>query len=1238
MAEPTKEVVAPEGGAVGDRTETYLGAVGGAAAAPAEQDLTKWITGVNRFRPTDTEEGGIARKSSLEMLSSGQWPCCPPKEKEESDEPSAEDEAESAKANADLDLTEFKVTAEEAAKSVNDAATKDERLKSTFKDPNYNKYTAHKEAGGCDLTTNIATGLTTEQYNAIYAIDGDNALSPPKETPWYVLLFLSMIGGFNNLLWAGSILCFIAYGIQTSEGNATPDNLALGFVLSGVVIVTGVFSFVQERQSSDVMKSFAKLVPKRCVVTRDGQTADGDAAKLVEGDVIDLKSGDSVPADIRVITCSGDFKVENSSLTGEPEPQKRAAEPEPELRAPLESKNIAFYTTSCVEGSCQGLVIRTGDRTVIGQIKTLVSKGKEEAEDSPIAKEIHHFIFLISSVAVILGVVFFIIAISIGYSFLTAIVFLIGIIIANVPEGLLVTVTVCLTLTALRMKSKAVLVKQLEAVETLGSTSCICSDKTGTLTQNKMTVAHVFYANKVAKCLKNEMKGCVVGNEDLKEVDDVEPGNKAFQELWTVASLVNTAEYNPTSDSGAATEENPNAELDLPFQERQALGNAGGATDIGILKFCDKVASENQGDYYDFALPNTVPGQTTGGFRAANPFAKTDSDDMKIPFNSSVKYAGSVHETKDKRNDDKYLFCMKGAPERIWTRCSHFLDDDGAVKPMTPEQQELIELANAQLGGVGERVIGFAQWFLDKETFPKGHTFASNEPFEGLTAAEPHLTFVGLIALIDPPRPAVPDAVLNCQSGGIQVIMVTGDHPGTAKAIAENIKIISGKGRCGEDLAAAAGRFGKGKEFAKFNQLPMTEQWEWHRKAPAQVVTGGDLADFSYTVGVTKNVKGKSTLVEEKRYYLDKIGGQRYIDIVLDHSEVVFARTSPAQKLEIVKAVQGEPNPHIVAVTGDGVNDSPALSAADIGVAMGIAGSDVSKDAADMILMDDDFSSIVNGVEEGRIVFDNLKKSIAYTLTSNIPEIAPFLLFVILNIPLPLSTIMILAIDLGTDMYPAISMAFEGAESDIMLRKPRNPKTDNLVGAKLLSYTYLQIGIIQACAGFFCYFVVMSDCGFSPRFLIGLREDWDDEDIESLTDTYGNEWTYDSRKVIEQAAQTSYFGSIVIVQWADLIICKTRVLSLFQQGMKNWPMNRALVFETALAAFVSYCPGIYQGLKTRPLSGTWWLPAIAFSVLILIYDEIRKLLIRRAREAVRVSGKDPLLPENTGFIERATYY
>ncbi|CBY34902.1 unnamed protein product [Oikopleura dioica] len=521
----------------------------------------------------------------------------------------------------------------------------------------------------------------------------------------------------------------------------------------------------------------------------------------------------------------------------------------------LRNRNTTNLIESEIQRNARGIVIRCGDATVKGRIAALASN--VDSGDTPIAQEIEHFIHIITGVAVFLGVTFFILSIFLGYKWLEAVIFLIGIIVANVPEGLLATVTVCLTLTAKRMAKKNCLVKNLEAVETLGSTSTICSDKTGTLTQNRMTVAHLWFDHKI------------------HEVDTTE---------------------NSSGDT------------------------AGDASESALLKCCEK------------SMGNVE------AIRASNPKV------AEIPFNSTNKWQLSIHEVEGKN-----LLVMKGAPERIVDRCNKILVN-GVEEEKPADFQTTFENANAHLGGM----VGF-----------KFDTEEMNFPSEDLV-------FVGLMAMIDPPRAAVPDAVAKCRSAGIKVIMVTGDHPVTAAAIARQVGIISDGSKTVDELA---------KELRELDDSDLDE-------------------------------------------------------ILRNHPEIVFARTSPQQKLIIVDGCQRAGQ--VVAVTGDGVNDSPALKKADIGVAMGIAGSDVSKQAADMILLDDNFASIVTGVEEGRLIFDNLKKSIAYTLTSNIPEISPFLIFILFSIPLPLGTVTILCIDLGTDLLPAISLAYETAESDIMKRDPRN--------------------------------------------------------------------------------------------------------------------------------------------------------------------------------------------------------
>merc|ERR1711970_1650566 len=547
--------------------------------------------------------------------------------------------------------------------------------------------------------TNVENGLDEKQLAKNQAEYGKNELTPPPTTPEWVKFCQCLFSGFACLLWIGAILCFLAYSIQASAYEEPPDdNLYLGIVLSAVVTVTGIFSYYQESKSAKIMEGFKNLVPQYALVRRNGgEKVTVKADTLTLGDIVEIKFGDRCPADLRVLEARG-FKVDNSSLTGESEPQARG--PEFTHENPLETKNLAFFSTNAVEGTCVGMVVNIGDNTVMGRIAGLASG--LESDETPIAKEIAHFIHIITGVAVFLGVTFFIIAFILGYNWLDAVIFLIGIIVANVPEGLLATVTVCLTLTAKRMASKNCLVKNLEAVETLGSTSTICSDKTGTLTQNRMTVAHMWFDNKIVESDTSE-------DQSGSAFDKAAPGWKTLER---VGILCNRAEFKPNQENVAILKREVN----------------GDASEAAILK-CTELSKGNVMEY-----------------------RKNNKKICEIPFNSTNKYQVSIHETEDK-SDPRFLLVMKGAPERILERCSTiFVNNED--QSMDEDLKEAFNNAYLELGGLGERVLGFCDYNLPADKYPVGFPFDAdncNFPVHGLR-------FVGLISLIDPPRAAVPDA------------------------------------------------------------------------------------------------------------------------------------------------------------------------------------------------------------------------------------------------------------------------------------------------------------------------------------------------------------------------------------------------------------------------------------------------------------------------------------------------
>ena len=722
-------------------------------------------------------------------------------------------------------------------------------------------------------------------------------------------------------------------------------------------------------------------------------------------------------------------------------------------------------------------------------------------ETTPLANDIRAFIIKISALAVFFAIAFFITCLLIGFSFLSSLIYFITIVVANVPEGLLPTLTLALTLTAKRMARKNCLIKSIQAVETLGSTSTICTDKTGTLTQNKMTVAHIWYSNETYNA------------ETILKKKQIKKNLHFWEPLLRNAGICSKSEFLPNQDK-------------VPVNARKVVGDS---SEVAILKFIEL------------------------SYGSVKEFRKTYTNLFELPFNSNNKFSLTICQSNQTNNN---FLLMKGASERIVEKCSTILIN-GKDVPFNKEYKEKYYNAYLDLGGCGERVIGFCD--LPLNDFPAGEEI----DFEDGRIPKENYRFLGLISMIDPPRPSVPNAVFECRSAGIKIIMVTGDHPITAKAIAKSVGIISTETR---------------EEVAERRNVDVKE--------------------------ITPNDAGAIVISGEQLKHMN----EKELLYVLEFQEIIFARTSPQQKLSIVEGCQKLG--YIVAVTGDGVNDSPALKKANIGVAMGITGSDVSKQAADMILLDDNFSSIVTGIEEGRTIFDNLKKSVCYTLSSKLPQMTPFLFFVLFNIPLGMSAVTILCIDLGTDIFPSVSLAYEPPESDIMRRAPRNVKTDNLINAKLISVSYLQLGMIQICAGFFAYFCLLANNGFVPKHLFGLRKEWDSVTISDLRDSYGQEWSYSQRKTLERSLYTVFFIAIIITKVLTLISCKTRKLSITSQGFSNQVLNLSLAVEIILTLFIVSTPKVNETLQMYPIPVIDWFYPIPFSILVILYDELRRYLIR----------------------------
>lgn len=951
-------------------------------------------------------------------------------------------------------------------------------------------------------------GLTLPRVGEVQSIYGLNNRVEASKIPEWVKLAKNLLGGFSLLLWVACCLSLITYSIQSDVMEQPPyENLALGIILGFIVVITGIYSFYQEVKMDNLLDSLKISVPEFAVVIREGKRESIPVESLVVGDVVEVKAGDRIPADIRIIK-STNVKVDQSRMTGIIEPQGKASECTHDN--PLETMNLAFAETYVTEGTFKGVVIRTGYMTMAASMSHITVTLQDH--DTLLTDELTWWMHLFAGIATTLACVMFVLAFAAGFHWLDSIILLIGVVMAIIPEGLLAVVLICLSVATKRLYRKNCFVKSLASVEKIGAISALLVDKTGLITYNKPQPSHLWMDSTVIDVDNSD--GQTGGAQHYRTAP-------SFQAIARVAALCNQAEFIGDDE-------------EAPADERPVSGDI---NDAVLLRWMQK---------------------TLGS--AAN-MRNRNRKVCEIPFSRTGKYHLTIHETDDP-NERNYVLLMKGMPEEIIQNCTT-LCQNGKDYQLDDATKESIMGAFVEMASAGEKIIAFCDRKLPLNKFPPGYPFYADD----INFPTTDLRFLGLLSISDPIRPAVPDAVGQCQSGRVRVIMVTGNHPITARAIATMADIFGPDSRTVEDIAL--------QQNIPIEKVDPNE-------ANAAVIHGEELKTMS----------------------------PNRLDYILNaYRDVIFARTTPQQKMMLVEGLQR--SNFVVAATALDIPDVPAMKQADLGIALNNGQTSTVKEAADVVLLDDNFATIVCAIEEGRLVYTNLRKSISYVMASNMPEFIAYVIFLVLGVPLPLGTITILIIDMGTDMVPAISLAFEEPEHDLMKQKPRN-SFDRLIDANLIDLMDAQIGMIQAAAGLFSYFACLAEHGFWMWELIGIRRKWNTLAYNDLPDSFGQEWTLDQRKHLEWAAHTSFFISIVMCQWITLLVCRTRRVSLFQHGFRNHCLHFALIFETILALFLVYCPGTNIALRLEPIRINWWITAVPFCAIIFFYDECRKLSVRRS--------------------------
>ena len=877
-------------------------------------------------------------------------------------------------------------------------------------------------------------GLSDREAERRLIVHGPNELRRRGGRRWPRELAAQFTHPLALLLWAAAGLAWTA-GIVP---------IAIAIVV--VILINAAFAFAQENQAERAVEALQAFLPPHATVVRDGERQIIEAARLVPGDILAIEEGDRICADARLLT--GALEVDLSTLTGESLPAFRSSALDDVDVPLLEARDLVFSGTSCTGGEAHAVVFATGMRTELGRIAALSER--VESDESPLERQVRRVAWLIGLIAVVTGVAFVPIAmLGAGLSVSDSVVFAVGLLVGNVPEGLLPVITLALAVGVRELVREGAVVKRLSAVETLGSTDVICTDKTGTLTQNRMRATSVWAGGALL---------------DLDRPQSA-PGPAITALAWSMAACTVAAIDGEGEATGDPTE----------------LAILAAAADLGVDVDTTARDRHRRGQFH---------------------------------FDPALKLMSTVDELADGRWID-----TKGAPESVLPRCTRILDPDGRERPLShAERDELAVLVDAQASG-GLRVLAVARRALiDADPIP-----------ERREEAERELCFLGLVAMIDPPRPEVAEAVAECQEAGIRIIVVTGDHGLTAAAIARQVGIV------------------------------------------------GD----------------HPTVITGER--LDRMSEAELDDVLHGTDELVFARSSPEAKLRIADALRSQG--HVIAMTGDGVNDAPALRRADIGIAMGRSGTEVAREASTMILTDDNFATIVVAVRAGRRVYDNVRKFILYIFAHATPEVVPFLVFALSGgaIPLPLTVMQLLAFDVGTETLPALALGREPAEPGLMRRPPRRRQESVVTGAMMLR-AWLFLGVICAALEMAGFFYVLHKAGWQPGDPTG--------EGHPLHHAY-------------QQATTMTFVGMVAGQIGTAFAARTERASLRSVGvLSNRLLLWGIAFELVLAAIFVYAPPFHALLGTASLSADELLFVAPFPFVVWGADELRRWYVRRRAASV----------------------